>query len=106
MKLKIIETERAFEEATSIANRIAQDAGLIVSDRFLESLLAAYDRLSDFPMMGTARTHGSSALSGLRMWPVPNFRKILIYYVPTEVELKIVHVVHGAQDIARIFEHD
>ena len=52
--------------------------------------------------MGSPRDYGPN-YPGLRMWHVPKFPKYLIFYQATDIELIIRRVLHGAQDIARIF---
>ena len=34
----------------------------------------------------------------MQKWPIPRFRNILIFYVPEDDGVRIVRVLHGAQD--------
>lgn len=45
-------------------------------------------------------------LSGMRVWPVKGFRKILVFYRPIAVGVEIVRVVHGARDFAALFDDE
>ena len=71
--------------------------------RFLLEAQESFALLADLPNIGTIRDYGNPDLFGLRMWPIPRFRKYLIFYVTTNDLVKIVRVLHGSQDIQSIF---
>ena len=73
------------------------------AERFLESLEAAFSRLADMPRIGAPQEWRSPRLAEVRMWPVPRFRKYLIFYREAdEAEIEILRVLHGARDLNRI----
>lgn len=56
--------------------------------------------------VGVEREFESSALSRVRMWRVRNFEKYLVFYVPTETGIKILHLLHSARDYNRVFDNE
>jgi toxin ParE1/3/4 len=105
MSRRIIVHDEARFDVIDQAYYIAEDS-LSAADRFIEAVDAAYQRLAAMPGMGAIREYGNPKLKGMRMWPVPGFEKHLIFYHASETELRIIRVLHGARDIARIFQHD
>jgi toxin ParE1/3/4 len=71
--------------------------------RFLEAAEAAFERLAEWPEMGSAQELHTSRLN-LRKWPVPGFPSYLIFYIPTDSGIIIERVVHGARDLAPLLE--
>ncbi len=102
MSLKIRVTELASYDAITIAEYLAGRSSLNTSDRFLTATTQTYRQLANMPGMGSPRDYGPD-FPGLRMWHVPKFPKYLIFYQVTETEVIIRRVLHGAQDIERIF---
>ncbi len=48
---------------------------------------------------------GATSLHGLRSWAVNDFPKIRLYYLtPTDAELHIVRVIHGARDLPAVLD--
>lgn len=41
---------------------------------------------------------------GVRSWPIRDFPKYIVFYLPTAVEVQILAVIHGARDIAYAIE--
>lgn len=102
MSREIIVHNEARFEVIDHAYRIAEDS-LQASDRFVEAVDAAYDRLADMPGVGVSREYRNPKLKGMRMWPVPGFQKYLIFYRATDTELRVLRVLHGSQDIESLF---
>lgn len=73
------------------------------SVRFLEEAQKAFRLIADMPGIGTPRDYNNPALPGMRMWPIPRFRKYLIFYLTTDETIEIVRVLHGSQHIQAIF---
>ena len=80
------------------------DTSLDASDRFLRAAEEAFQHLAEMPGMGSSRDFGNPALAGLRMWPVPGFRKHLIFYFPRRDGIEVVRVLHASRDLANLFE--
>jgi plasmid stabilization system protein ParE len=37
------------------------------------------------------------------MWPIPRFRKYLIFYLSTDETVEVVRVLHGSQNLQELF---
>ena len=103
MSREIVESEAAITDVIDAADYIANRWGLDASDRFLDSVKEGYRLLAVMPGIGSMRDFGDPSLAGMRSWPVPRFRKYLIFYIATEERLKILHVLHGARNIEEMF---
>jgi len=105
MSRKIIVHREARSDVIDIAYFIAEDS-LDAASRFATALDAAYRRLAFLPSIGAIREYNNPSLAGMRMWPLPEFPKYLIFYRATDEELRIIRVLHGAQDPGSIFKQD
>lgn len=68
--------------------------------------LTPIGRLAALPGIGAIREHSKPSFAGMRMWPLPEFPKYLIFYRATDEELRVIRVLHGAQDPGSIFKQD
>jgi toxin ParE1/3/4 len=84
---------------------VEQDAPGIAF-RFLDAVEASVDQLSRMPRMGSPRGLKNAALKGLRVWPVKDFDQILIFYVVESEAVKVIRILHGKRDIARILKKE
>ena len=69
------------------------------SDRFLNSVFAAFDDLAAMPGKGSPKQFRSSRLRGVRSWGVPGFRNHLILYREKPGGIEILAVTHGSRRI-------
>jgi plasmid stabilization system protein ParE len=67
------------------------------SDRFLESVFAAFDDLAAMPGKGSPKHFRSSRLQGVRSWAVPGFRNHLILYREKTGGIEVLAVTHGSR---------
>jgi toxin ParE1/3/4 len=104
-KLKVIYFRKAQEDIDDITYYIAED-NLEAAVAFFEAVERTCDLLSTMPGIGSARDYRNPRFAGLRMFPVKNFQNYLIFYQSTEEELIVVRVLHGARDIAALFEDE
>lgn len=72
--------------------------------RFVDAVEAALERLADMPLMGVSRPFTRPGLEDIRMWPVPDFEKFLIFYRPCADGIKAVRVLYGMRDIPAVME--
>jgi toxin ParE1/3/4 len=103
---KIILRPRVADDLERQVDYLDGEASSEVGDRYLAAVNAAFEQLADMPGLGARRDFNNTRLSGLRMWPVPNFPKYLIFYRSTEEIVEIVRVVHGAQNIEDILQEE
>jgi toxin ParE1/3/4 len=69
----------------------------VAANAFIHELESKFEPLCHAPEMGEARDY---LQTGMRAFP---YRKYVIYYAPTDDELIIVRVLHGARDARAIF---
>jgi len=72
--------------------------------RFVDAVEAALERLADMPLMGVSRPFAKPGLEDIRMWPVPDFERFLIFYRPCADGVEAVRVLYGMRDIPAIME--
>jgi toxin ParE1/3/4 len=73
------------------------------ADRFLDSCMSDFERLSVMPGMGAKREFRNPNAAGIRSWPLSGFPNYLIFYRPIEDGVEILRLLHGARDIEAIF---
>lgn len=103
--MKIIQLPNAALDLEEAAGFIGKDR-LSAAYRFLEAAEAAYERLGQFPHIGSFRPFGSPRLHGIRMWSIPGFEKFLIFYRVTDSAVEILRVLHSAREIDKIIEQE
>ena len=74
--------------------------------RFLAAVQDAMKQVCKHPEIGTPKALVHSALAGLRSWPVKGFPAIRIYYLRSDLAIRIVRVLHGKRDIDSMLEED
>ncbi|MGO8671383.1 MAG: type II toxin-antitoxin system RelE/ParE family toxin [Capsulimonadaceae bacterium] len=99
---KVIITDDAFQDLDEISEYIGEHAA-DASLRFLQQAQRAFELLAKMPGMGARRDYGNPVLAGVRMWPVPRFRKYLIFYHSSDSTIEIVRVLHGSRNIQALF---
>jgi toxin ParE1/3/4 len=77
---------------------LAENAGMETAERFLTNADKSFADLAKHPRMGAPLSLRSPRLAGLRKWPVREFEKMLIFYLPRTDGVSIVRVLHAAQD--------
>jgi len=70
--------------------------------RFIEAASTAFQSLARMPGMGGRWQGGRRETSGLRVWPIPQFRKYLIFYRELENGIEVVRVLHGSRHLNRL----
>lgn len=74
--------------------------------RLIEACEQAIDKLAEMPELGSPCQFSNPRLQGLRVWPVRGFKKHLIFYRPVQGGIEVLHIVHGARDLAALFESE
>ena len=97
---RIVIRPRAERDVDEHAGAIAE-ASVGSALRFYGATEIAFMRLASLPRLGTSRTYRRVKLVGLRMWPIPGFKKYLIFYRPGRNGIEVVRVLHGAMDLPR-----
>ncbi len=71
-------------------------------DAVEESIL----QLLHMPCSGMPRELKNPALRGLRAWPVRDFDDFTIFYQVVENTLRVIRILHGKRDVARILKKE
>ncbi|MCC6453292.1 MAG: type II toxin-antitoxin system RelE/ParE family toxin [Acidobacteria bacterium] len=91
------------DELAEIAAYLTQFAEA-TAERFLDSCEESFDRIEKFPEMGSPRKFDDPELASVRMALVKDFENYLIFYVPIDNGVRILHVIHSALDYNRIVD--
>lgn len=96
--------QKAKDDVREIALYIADD-DLTAAEAFRVALERARLTLADLPEVERAYDFGNRELKGLRVLPVPDCPKYLVFYVyrEPEEEVEIFRVLHGSRDIPALF---
>ena len=89
-----------------LAHYLSEREGARVVTRFISATRKAFERLAEAPGIGTPRDYDNPRYAGMRMTPIPEFPKYLIFYRVEGDILKIIRVLHGARDLQAIFGRD
>lgn len=76
---------------------IAQRGGVAVAQRYIEHLTGTFDVIASMPGIGRDRRE---LKSGMRSHSVDDY---VVYYQHKKGLLTILHVVHGARDVTKLF---
>lgn len=77
---------------------LAENAGIDVAERFLNSAEGTFDFLAQQPMLGAPLALKRPELARLRNWRVDGFENHLVFYEPHPDGVSIVRVLHAASD--------
>lgn len=72
--------------------------------RFIDAVEKTFERLSEMPEIGAVRTFDNPRLADVRLWPVPDFEKYLIFYQFIQGEIRVLRVLYGSRNIQKIME--
>ena len=103
--MKVIYEEGVFEELVSLSFYIAEEDEEALQ-KFLDACDTTFYFLAENKFIGSLKSFKNPKLSEVRMWRVKGFKKYLIFYIPIEDGIKILHVLHSATDYNRIFENE
>lgn len=103
--MKITYDEGVFEELVNLSAYLAE-TNEEIAHAFLNACDATFQFLAKNRDAGSPRDFENVKLSGARMWRVKGFEKYLIFYIPSENQIRILHVLHSATDYNRAFEDE
>lgn len=83
---------------------LAEQASEDIAERFLDRAEASFGLLSGQPMIGPVVPTRMPELAGIRKWSVKDFDRYLIFYIPTPDGVRIIRVLHAAQDWWRLLD--
>jgi toxin ParE1/3/4 len=94
---------RARRDILDSATYLEDKGGPELAERFVAATRQTFEALALMPRMGLPCGFRKPSLRRLRRWPVKDFENWLIFYKTRREGLEIVHVWHGARDIASLF---
>lgn len=77
---------------------IAQD-NVDAANRVIDKIVHSMEMLSKMPEMAQKRPKLSEIYPDLRMWPVNEFSKYLVFYVPIEDGILVIRILHSSRNI-------
>lgn len=80
------------------ADWFGTEADVDTARRFARSAAATFAKLAADPGLGSPIDIARPGLRGLRKWRVQGFPRLLIFYVEIAGGVRIVRVIHDAQD--------
>lgn len=92
--MRVTYDEGVFEELVNLSAYLAEH-NEDIAQSFLNACDATFRFLASNPHAGAGREFENSALSRVRMWRIKNFEKYLVFYIPTETGVKILHLLHS-----------
>lgn len=104
MKVKVFLTPEADRDLEDEFNYLTE-RNIDAASRFLKAMEETLEILADAPEIGSPRQFKKPQLIGVRMWPIKSFPNYLIFYLQREEHLQVLRILHGAQDIERIFSN-
>ncbi|MGH9563223.1 MAG: type II toxin-antitoxin system RelE/ParE family toxin [Terracidiphilus sp.] len=97
---------RALQDLLETGSYLSIEAGESVADRFQDAVEETAQVLLGMPGMGTVCTFHHPRLKEIRRVPVTGFENWLVFYQVRNSDIDVIRVLHGARDIAAIFEED
>jgi len=101
--LRIIRRDRALRDLDDLATFIQRDNPQ-AAIRFLEAAEESFRLLARMPETGTLCEFRNPKTAGFRVRTIKGFENYLVFYRPIANGMEVVRVLHGARDIATIFE--
>lgn len=74
------------------------------AQRFLEAAAETFQLLARMPGFGSSSRYNHPQLSRVRWSPIRGFHNYLVFYHTLGDGIRILRVLHGARNIASIFE--
>lgn len=100
--MRVSYAESVFEELVDHSFYLAESDEEL-AQRFLNSCDETFSFLSRNKLAGSMREFQDPRLAEVRMWRVKGFEKYLIFYIPTDAGVTILHVLHSATDYDSLF---
>jgi toxin ParE1/3/4 len=102
---KVNKRPQVIRDLIELATYIAED-NLEASDRFLAAAEATFKQLGEMPGIGKPCQFSNPKLEGVRQQAIKGFKKYLVFYRPTDLDVEIIRVIHSARDIEAILNED
>ena len=97
MNVPVVVTPAARQDIFDLADYLAEQS-LEVAEYFLDQVEKTFERLSQMPEIGSLCRLTRSDVENVRVWPVGNFSKHLIFYRLEKERILVIRIMHGSQD--------
>ena len=98
---------RADRDIDGITDYLAEEAGLDTALQFLAEIYETFGLLATQQQMGwPCKVRHAQLLAARTLRVSTRFEKHLIFYQPYSGRIEILRVVHGSQDLERLFDRD
>lgn len=98
----IVWRPRAWQALEAQSSWLCDQAGLPTANRFVDAVQSTLELIEAEPNIGRLWDDPPRTLPGLRWLLVRGFRSHLLFYRHNRGSLEVVHLLHGARDIASI----
>ena len=88
----------ARRDLTAYANWLRTEVDIETSQRFATKAAETFLKLAINPRLAPSAPSQNIRLSDVRKWRVESFPKMLIFYAPISGGVRIIRVLHSAQD--------
>ena len=96
----------ARKDIRDVAAYLLVEASEAVAVRFEKAVQNATHTLAGMPGIGVPCSFRNPELHDMRRLTVKGFENWLLFYRDTEDRIDVIRVLHGARDIAAVFEED
>jgi toxin ParE1/3/4 len=103
MNPRIVLQPQAERDITLQTAWLIREAGFDVADRFVAAVARTAELVLATPGMGAPRSYRNPRLAGVRMVPVRDFARYLLFYRPAGDRVNVVRLLHGARDLEALF---
>jgi toxin ParE1/3/4 len=93
---------RARQDLIDIFRYFAREASVATAQRFLSQAKITFEQLARMPSMGSKYEAVTESLENVRYFPIRRFKKYLVFYLPYDLGIDVLRVLHGARDIPSI----
>ncbi|MDJ0556433.1 MAG: type II toxin-antitoxin system RelE/ParE family toxin [Microcoleaceae cyanobacterium MO_207.B10] len=103
MMRQIYKRPQVIQDLIELATYISLE-NLDASEQFLTAAEETFKQLARMPGIGKNCQFTNPQLVDVRQQAIKGFRKYLVFYRPNTSGIEILRVIHGARDLAAIFD--
>lgn len=93
----------AVSDLEELTSHIAQDNPVAAED-VRQDILDTADRLGEHPGLGIRPRFSAKRFAGIRFIPAHRYPTYLLFYRDSADELEVLRVLHGARNLAPLFD--
>ena len=95
---------RAEQDLDGLAEYIAKD-NIDAALGLYTAASAAFQKIAEMPDIGAKRDFLAPQLANLRMWPLPHYPNVLVFYDVQDDALRVIRILHSSRDIEELFSN-